>query len=391
MTLASFFTTNPTNLFFLFVYFISFGLIALYIAQKKLNKKIIGLLTLVFIGLVGVTLSKSLLTFFIFWEFMLISSYPLVKYKNEEGAKPGLTYLFISGIGVALLFFSLSFLYSYTGGLSFKNLAELQGKNLVLVFSFLTVSFLIEAVIVPFHFWAPKVYQTSSLFIVAFFASLLSKAGIFGILNSLSFIGPSIVNSPLTLLALISMTFANYLALIQKNLKRLFAFGSIAHLSFIVYALSLGTLLSLRASLFHVFNHSIITLGLFLSLDSLSLEKFSLKSIHGIAKRFKIPNLSLLISSLAAGGMPPFNLFFSELMIVLSSIKKGLLLPTIFLVFNMFLALVVFLRVVHNSLKGKKEKEVGIAKPTQKLALLIIDALILVVGIYPQLILGLLT
>ncbi len=167
------------------------------------------------------------------------------------------------------------------------------------------------------------------------------------------------------------------MALIQVDMKRLLAFISIAHVAFIVFALSLGTVEGLVAGLFHALNHVILMASLFFSLDN-----FSSKNIHQlkVVPHFYMP--IFIVSALAASGMPPFNGFVSELLILRASMDRGLLIFSSILLFNIFLILVVFLRMIKNILRVKTK----FTKPDfySIIPTIILFLLILIFGLYPD-------
>jgi formate hydrogenlyase subunit 3/multisubunit Na+/H+ antiporter MnhD subunit len=248
----------------------------------------------------------------------------------------------MSVAGSACLLFAISLLYGATGTVSFTDLSEIAPSALKVIIVLIVAGFGVKAVIFPFHFWAPDVYQSSDPPTAALFASVLSKVGIFGLARILWLIFPFTAWAPsLAVLALISATFGNLMALVEKDLKRLFAFASIAHLSFIAFAISLSTREGVVAGLFHTLNHTIVMAALFFCLGT-----FTSVNLTGLGTVPQTYRSLFLIAALAASGIPPFNIFLSELLILLATIGRGWLGFSAVLLCNLFLALAVFLRVV---------------------------------------------
>lgn len=363
--------------------FLFFGLLTVvHSFKREMDSKFYSLFLFALAGLVGISFAKDFFSLWVFWELMLISSYALISFGKSEKVGAALKYIFMSVAGSACLLFAISLLYGSAGTVNFSDLSNVAGTPLKIITALVIAGFGVEAVLFPFHFWAPDVYQSADNTVSAFFASVLSKAGIFGLIRILSLI-PLTWSQALAFLALLSATFGSFLALIQVNLKRLLAFASMSHLGFIVFSLCLGTTDGLIAGLFHALNHAILMVSLFFCLDvfpNTNLRK--LKVIPSLYKPI------FIIALLATSGMPPFNGFMSEFLILRSSINSGWILPSILLLFNMFLILAVFLKIIKNF--SQLKTEATRVNLYSMLPLLISLLLIIGFGIYPNPILDIL-
>jgi len=361
--------------------FLFFGfLIALYSFRKKMDNKFYSLFLFVLIGLLGVSFAKDFFTLWVFWELMLISSYPLIWYGTNKKLAVGaaLKYIFMSVAASMSLLFAISFLYGSTGTVDFSDLSSISGVTTKIIIVLIIAGFGVEAVIFPFHFWAPDVYQAADTSVSVMFATIMSSAGIFGLIRVLYLIFPfSVWNQALVILTLMSMTFGSFMALVQHNMKRMLAFVSIAHMAFIVFALSIGTVDGLVAGLLHTLNHAILMALLFFCLGVFSVADF--RQLKKIPRFYKI---IFLVAVLAASGMPPFNGFISEVLILRASIDKGWTLFSGILLFNMFLILAVFLKMIKNILPLKTETTK--LKFYSIVPMIILLLLILGLGLYPE-------
>ena len=361
--------------------FLFFGfLIALFSFRKNMSNKFYSLLLFVLIGLIGVSFAKDFFTLWVFWELMLISSYPLIWYGSDKKLAVGaaLKYIFMSVVASASLLFAISFLYGSTGTVDFSNLSNIPEVTTKIIVVLIIAGFGVEAVIFPFHFWAPDVYKAADISVSAMFATIMSSAGIFGLIRVLYLIFPfSVWNQALVILTLMSMTFGSFMALVQHDMKRMIAFVSIAHMAFIVFALSLGTVDGLVAGLLHTLNHAILMALLFFCLGI-----FSVANFHQLKEIPRFYKIIFLVAVLATSGMPPFNGFISEVLILRASIDKGWTLFSGILLFNMFLILAVFLKMIKNILPLKT----GITRINFYLMLpmIILLLLILGLGLYPE-------
>jgi len=360
--------------------FLFFGfLIALYSFSKKLDSKFYSLFLFILAGLVGITIAKDFFTLWVFWELMSISSYPLILYGRDKKLAIGaaLKFIFMSVASSAALLFAISLLYGSTGTVNFSDLSMVSEAPMKLIIALIIAGFGVEAVIFPFHFWAPDVYQASNVSTSALFASVLSKTGIFGLMRIIYLIVPfSLWSNVLMIFALVSMTFGSFMALIQSDMKKLMAFVSISHIGFIVFAISLGTVGGLIAGLFHTLNHAILMASFFMCLGVFSV--FDIRKLKVISKFYKP---IFLVTALAAGGMPPFNGFISEVLILQASMSRGWIVFSGILLFNMFLIMAVFLRIIKKFLS--LDTRITKLNLYSMVPLIILLLLILVFGIYP--------
>ncbi len=231
------------------------------------------LMQLMMIGLVGLAMADDLFTFFVFWEGMAISSYILVafRYHLDEPVEAGMKYLIMSGVGSLLLLYGISFVYGVTGGLHLFQIYRYATSILtgslslpILIVSLLLVGFGIKAAYFPFWTWLPDAHPAAPSPISALLSGIVIKAGILGIVRfALPFIliNPSVYAPALMIIAILTMTIANMIALLQEDIKRLLAYSSIVNIGFIligVTAAGYGVIeYGIASSLSHVFSHAL--------------------------------------------------------------------------------------------------------------------------------------
>ncbi|MEM3393901.1 MAG: complex I subunit 5 family protein, partial [Candidatus Methanomethylicia archaeon] len=227
-----------------------------------------SLLLLMVCGMIGVIMAGDFLTLYVFWELMSISSYCLVGFRKHlwEPVEAGFKYLLMSAVGSAFILFSMSYLYGLTGSLSFAQitLSLMNAKSsplLYLLFILLIVGFGVKAAIVPFHSWLPDAHPAAPSPISAMLSGVVIKTGVYAIIRTSYLIfDVSIVDYRLMLafLSVLTMSVGNILALVQKDIKRLLAYSSIAQIGYLLLALSLGTEFGLMAGIVHFFNHALM-------------------------------------------------------------------------------------------------------------------------------------
>ena len=360
-----------------------------YPCERKIGYYI--LLLLCEFSLIGVTFSFDFFTLFVFWEMMALSSYFLITFGGKTDELVALKYIFISVTGSAILLFSLALLFGQVHSLNFQEVMNfVKSANptmMKFILVLMSVCFAIKSGIVPFHIWVPDTYQEAYTPTTVFFSSILSKLGLFVILRILFLFFPlhPFFQVVLTILSLATMFLGNTLALFEYNLKRLLAFSSIAQIGYILFAISIFTVDSLTAGLFHVINHAIIKALMFFiaGICFYMTGKERLNDIRGIGRSNRILGFSILVGSLALTGVPPFPVFFSELLIVLSGIKAGHFVLVFMFLFNLVISVVYYIKILRELLLrkgGKVKKKIPI---TMQITILLLTLGNIVIGLYP--------
>ncbi|MCX8204160.1 MAG: proton-conducting transporter membrane subunit [Candidatus Nezhaarchaeota archaeon] len=386
--------------------------------DSGLDKYYALLLTMV-AGMVGVVLSWDFLTLFVFWETMCISGYVLVgfrKYKWEP-VEAGFKYLVMSTFGSVLMFYGASFLLGLTGSLNFTHIAEkietVASPALYLALCMIVVGFGITAAMVPFHTWLPDAHPAAPSGISAMLSGVVIKAGVYGMCRSaFTIFNPALFNygAALMLFGVATLTVANLMALLQRDIKRLFAYSSIVNIGYIVTAggiaahvltsyyssqpavsMSIATF-ALAGALFHVFNHAVGKGLLFLCTGCFLHEARTrdLLKLEGIGKRMPWTGASLSIGLLALAGVPPLNGFWSKLFIILAGLSMPsdalMTTATVILILNAVFAAAYYLWVMQRIMlkqpteRASKAHEVPL---TMALPVVVMAAICVVVGVFP--------
>lgn len=362
------------------------------------------LLLLMVSGMVGVVFAGEFFTFFIFWEIMCIASYVLVAFRKEEWepVEAGFKYLIMSASGSVMVLFAMSILYGMAGTLNFAYLgASLSRANTnlwpILALALMVIGFGIKAAIVPLHSWLPDAHPAAPSSISAMLSGVVIKAGAYALMRSLLiiFIPESYSwQFALAILAVLTMSVGNIMALLQKDLKRLLAFSSIAQMGYIVFGLSIASFYGLTGGIFHVMNHAIMKSLLFLCSGAFlyAVESRNLDELAGIGRKMKYTGIMFTVGSLALAGIPPLNGFQSEYMILLAGIDNGgmsgvwYILSAIMLL-NILFSVGYYLRLIH-ILMLKEPTNVSLnakeAPFTMLLPMGILAILCVIIGIYPE-------
>ena len=248
--------------------------------------------------------SSDLLTIFVGVELTSISSYALVTMKRKDGraAEAGVKYVIIGGMSTALTIYGISMLYGLTGTTDISAIAEttqLTGMNWMFAIALICMiagyGFKIAAV--PFHMWAPDVYEGAASPISMFLATGSKKMGlgVFFQIFLVMFVAGSAtaqiageeVQYLFAIIAAFTMTVGNIVAIAQNNIKRMLAYSSIAQAGYILIVMAVMSEYALSAGLFHMFTHVFMKGGAFLIVGALICagigEKIS--DYKGLAKR----------------------------------------------------------------------------------------------------------
>lgn len=283
--------------------------------------------------------SYDLLPFYLAIEFQSLCFYVLAASKrhSEFSTEAGLKYFLLGAFSSGILLFGFSLIYGFTGITNFEDLAKITmsealpfSMNLGMVF--IGVGFLFKITAVPFHMWAPDVYEGSPTSITAFFA-IVPKIAIIGVF--LRFFGFCLFfyewGTILMLSSLGSMMLGSIAAMSQFKLKRLLAYSSISHIGFMLIGFCCGSIEGVQALLIYMIVYMLMTTGLFsiaLSLkDSVNFRTSFIESINQfsmLAMTNPILALSLTILLFSMAGIPPLAGFCSKFYLFFAALSSSL-------------------------------------------------------------------
>lgn len=344
--------------------------------------------------------SAHLASFFLGLEILSVSLYALIAYEraNEAGIAAGIKYLILAAFSSAFLIFGMALVYAETGTLLFSRLAATMtwgGTSPVLLAGIILIAAGIgfKLAVVPFHMWVADVYEGAPAPVTAFIATV-SKGAVFALL--LRFFPPVEIvrgDAPAVFLAAIavaSMLVGNLLALFQENVKRLFAYSSIAHMGYLLVAFLAGGPLRVTAVVFTLTAYFISILGAFGVVTVLSgpqRDADRLEDYRGLF--FRRPWLAGAFTAmlLSLAGIPLTAGFIGKFTILAAGVGDFLWILVGTLVGTSALGLFYYLRVlVALYTPPETEAREGVAAartPAGALALAILTALLLGLGVFP--------
>ncbi len=354
-----------------------------YMARFTGKNRFYSLFFLMIAGMNGVVLTGDLFNLFVFFEIASIASYALVAFGcGRDELEASFRYLVLGSLASYMLLLGIALLYSKMGTVNMAHLSEkiAQGGGLaggaviqpdqaspLLIFS--TVLFIcalgLKAALVPFHAWLPDAHPSAPTPISAMLSGLLIKAiGVYALVRILfSVVGLTpatpVLPTLLMVLGALSMAVGGFLAIGQSDFKRLLAYSSVSQIGYIVLAIGLATPLGVAAGLFHLVNHAIFKSLLFLNAGAVEYRTGTrqLEEMGGLNKRMPATGATSFVASMSIAGVPPFNGFFSKLLIIIACFTAGQYLFAIVAVAVSFVTLAYFLKVQKQAFFGPlKEK-----------------------------------
>jgi len=362
--------------------------------------------TLLFIGgMLGVVFSSNLLQFYVFWELMLIPSYFLIVFWGtpERAARIGFKYFIFTHVGAVCLLFGILTTFVLTHTFEIADIAhKMEGINpnvAIVIFTLMLFGFLVKMAVFPVHTWLPDAHAEAPTPISAMLSGVMVKCGAYAITRiSLGVFLPSFkgVSTYLMALAVVTMVYGGLMAFAQTDVKRLFAYSSVSQMGYILFGLTTITVTGLAGGLFHILNHALCKALLFMSAGILmhQTKTRDLRQYGGLMNRMPMTAFVSVIGALTLAGTPPLSGFFSESMMFAGGIAPeiGVLQGQNFLTFIATVSAVItaayYLWFVWRVFFGKLPdhlKDVREASPVMWAPPLCLAVMAVVLGIYPQL------
>jgi NADH-quinone oxidoreductase subunit N len=331
-----------------------------YIEKIQGNKEEYYLLLLLgTLGAAVLVISNHFVSFFLGLETLSISLYTLIAYTRFEHKRveAAIKYLVLAAAASSFLLFGMALAYLVFGTMQFDQM-DISGLSLVdsgiltVGLAMLMVGIGFKLALVPFHMWAPDVYQGAPAPVTAFVATV-SKGGIFALLLRL------FANLPLTagsglwnvfaLIAILSMLSGNILAVVQNNVKRLLAYSSIAHFGYLLVAFLASNQLSNSSMTFYLVVYiitSLIAFGVIALLSDPKNELENLEDYRGLFRRQPRPAIFMTIALLSLASLPPTGGLVGKVFLAAAGVQSSLWLPLAALVIGSIIGIFYYLRVV---------------------------------------------
>ena len=371
-----------------------------YIQKFTEENNFYALFCLMITGMNGVVLSGDIFNLFVFLEISVIASYALVAFgvgKNELEAS--FKYQVLGNIASFLILFSIALLYWQTRTLNIADISDVlktKDNSVFLTFTqiMLITGFGLKAAIIPFHAWLPDAHSSAPSPVSAMLSGVLIKAiGVYVLIRLFfnMFVFTYEIGVLITVLGTISMIVGSLLAINQWDIKRLLAYSSISQIGYIILGFGIGIMvlskggeesiavLAIAGSLFHMVNHAVFKGLLFLGAGAIEYRTNTrdMNQLGGLSENMPITSTTSLGASMSISGIPPFNGFFSKLIIIIAAIQGKFYLLALLAVIVSIITLGYFLKYQKSVFYGKNKnfkdvKEVPFAMSFSMIILVIL-------------------
>jgi NADH-quinone oxidoreductase subunit N len=353
------------------------------------------------LGMMFMASGIDLVTIFIGLETMAISFYILAGFikPNRRSNEAAVKYFLLGCFSLGLLLYGMSILYGLTATTNLRTIATLLAGDehhtwlpLGVILVVAGVGFKIAAV--PFHMWAPDVYEGAPTPITAFL-SVGSKAASFAMLLRIFFEGLPSVNDQWGILfyalAILTMTVGNVAALTQSNIKRMLAYSSIAHAGYLLIAIVAATRvpqIGVKAALIYLVIYAFMQFGAFGVVTLLRRHDVigeELKDMSGLFQRSPLAGIAMLLFMLSLGGIPPTAGFMGKFWLFSAAIDGGYYWLAVIGVLNSAVSLYYYLRVVvFMWFKGEPSGSELVISPAMAIFLTVTIVGTIAIGVYPR-------
>ena len=284
----------------------------------------------------GVAFAGNMLTLFIFYEVLTLSTFPLVTHHGTEEAKrAGRVYLgILLGTSIAFLLFAIVWTWTITGTLDFTQGGILEGRASSLVVGILLALYtfgIAKAALMPFHRWLPAAMVAPTPVSALLHAVAVVKAGVFAVVKvvvyifGIDFLWQIGVSEWLQYVAAATILIASLVAMKQDNLKARLAYSTISQLSYIVLGAMLVSDLAIIGGGMHLATHAFGKITLFFCAGAIMIasHKTEISQMRGIGRAMPLTMCAFLIGSLSIIGLPPFGGLWSKWYLALGALEAG--------------------------------------------------------------------
>ena len=368
-----------------------------YIQISKINKIEYPVLILSSIlGMMVMISSNDLIVFYMGLELQSLSLYVLASFNRDNllSTESGLKYFVLSALSSGLLLYGCSIVYGFAESTNFNQILynssqEQYGLTFGMVFILVGLAFKISAV--PFHMWAPDVYEGSPTSVTIFFAILPKIAALTVFIRFLYVPFANMIEQwqmIIVFISIASMVLGAVAAIGQKNLKRLVAYSSISHMGYALAGLSTGTNQGIQSSITYISIYLVMNLAFFSCLFMLRRnDKYyeKIEDLSGLSKNHPVLSFSLLIILFSLAGIPPLAGFFAKFYIFLAVIEQSMYYLAIVGLLSTVIAAFYYLRIIKIIyFDPEKEKYETNHSIGLKVTLIVSTLFILAYFIYPS-------
>jgi len=288
-------------------------------------------------ALQGMSTTADLFNLYVFLEISSLSAYTLIALGGGAASLATFRYLIIGTVGASFYLLGIAYLFALTGTLNAADVAMALGQlelspALLTGMALLTVGLGLKMSIFPLHGWLPDAYTYAPSTTSALVGGLMTKVAALALLRVLYGVFVAVhggilpaIGDVLSALGAVGIVFGSVMALAQRDLKRLLAYSSVAHLGMIAVGLGLGNDLGIQGAVFHMLAHGVAKATLFLIAGGVAyrLGSRNLDSLAGLHKTMPLSTAAFVVAALSMIGIPPTAGFFSKWYLILGCLEAG--------------------------------------------------------------------
>ncbi len=370
------------------------------INQITFRSEFISLLLLSLVGSLLVIMSIDFITLYLSLELASLPIISLVAFgRGKFSLEAAFKYLILASLSTGIFLMGVAYIYGITGSIDIVNI-NISYINpaliLGLVFLFMGIAFKLS--IAPWHMWTPDTYQGSPMPIVTYLSTVSKVAGfvlimrIFLEIFTINFDSHNFIIF-LSLVSFLSMTIGNFGAIFQKDLKRLFAYSTVAHAGYMLVGVIalISTSSAGSTTLFYVIGYAITNLTVFFCLQYVInlTQSSSIDSLKGLFHSYPLVSIMLTVSILSLLGIPATVGFMGKVLVFSSAVDNGLALLAIVGVINSFISAYYYLGILRNIfMSSEKFEQKSNSNNNYILVASLSSLIVLVLGIFPDVLLS---
>lgn len=308
-----------------------------YLEGSPHRSRFFGFFSLSVASTMGIALAGNLVTFFVFYEMLTLSTYPLVVHRGTpEALRAGDRYLRYTVSGGAVLLAGVAILYALAGSLEFTAGGVLHGlaghrAMLIAAFGLLIAGLGVKAALIPLHTWLPVAMVAPAPVSALLHAVAVVKAGAFGIMRvvhdvyGIRLADDLGVTGVLAVVAAATILYGSLKALVQDDLKRRLAYSTVSQVSFIILGIALVGRLSTIGGIAHLVHQGLMKITLFFCAGNLAEELgiHGVQDLRGVGRRMPLTMLAFTVASLGMIGVPPLAGFVTKWYLGVGAVEAG--------------------------------------------------------------------
>ena len=309
------------------------------------------------LGMMVMISSNDLMVFYMGLELQSLALYVLATFNRDQlkSSEAGLKYFVLSALSSGLLLYGCSLIYGFSGSTNFNVISsQLNSNEYVLTFGivFILVGLAFKISAVPFHMWAPDVYEGSPTSVTLFFTMVPKIAALTVFIRFLYVPFLNLIDQwqmIIIFLSIASMLFGAIAAIGQTNIKRLVAYSSIGHIGYTLAGLATGSNEGIQSSIIYITIYVLMNLALFSCLLMLKRNDQyyeDIDDLSGLSKNHPLLSLSLLVILFSLAGIPPLAGFFAKFYIFKAVIEQSMYFLAIVGLLSTVIAAFYYLRII---------------------------------------------